>query len=62
MNIHIKPYNTKIAKNTLKKNPINIMIQKKSRNCKYNLINVTNILHKLIEALATSRLTLALLT
>jgi hypothetical protein len=37
------------------------MIQKTSKNCKYNSINVTNILHELVEALATSRLTLALL-
>jgi len=42
-------------------NPINTMIQKTSKNYKYNLINVTNILHKLVEALATLRLTLALL-
>jgi hypothetical protein len=37
------------------------MLQKTLKNCKYNLIDVTNILHKLIEALVALRLTLALL-
>jgi hypothetical protein len=57
----MKPYNTKIAKNIQNNNPINTMIQKTLKNCKYNLINVTNILHKLVEPLATLKLTLALL-
>jgi hypothetical protein len=38
------------------------MIQKTSKNYKYNFINVTHILHKLVEASITSRLTLALPT
>jgi hypothetical protein len=48
-------------KKKLNVNPINTMIQKTSKNYKYNLINVTNILHKLVEALAALRLTLTLL-
>ncbi len=58
----IKPYNTKIAKRFLNDNLINTKIQKTSKNYNYNLINVTNILHKSVEALTTSRLTLALPT
>jgi hypothetical protein len=38
------------------------MIQKTSKNYKYNFINVTHILHKLFDALATSRLILTLPT
>jgi hypothetical protein len=37
------------------------MTQKTTKSYKYNLINVTNILHKLVETLTTSRLTLTLL-
>jgi hypothetical protein len=59
--IFIKPYNKKIAKKFENVNPINTMIQKTSKNCKCNLINVTNILHKLVEALVTLRLIFILL-
>ncbi len=49
-NIFIKPYNKKIEIFFENVNPINRMIQKASKNCKYNLIIIINILHKLVEA------------
>jgi hypothetical protein len=61
LRIFLKPYNAKIAKNISNNNPMNTMIQNTSKICKYNLINVTNILHKLVEALVASKLTFTLL-
>jgi hypothetical protein len=62
----IKQYNTKIVLKKINQkkndNPIQYNDAKKSKNYKYNFINVTNILHKLLETLATSRVTVALPT